>query len=168
MDRRPIVYLTAIEDVARSPLIRSQVLAMLKAVAEQHPGRPFVLVALYPIVNVLRFRRQLAAVRTELAEAGIAVHVFPIVFLTRHFYVPWLLLPLYLAQALIWSLWIAFWLQPAIIHCRSYPAAIVGRIVKRLASCRLVFDTRALYPEEGATLAEGHEGDHRNGLHHAD
>jgi glycosyltransferase involved in cell wall biosynthesis len=153
--RRPIVYLTAIEDVARSPLIRSQVFTLLKEIATRQPGRPLALVALYPIANALRFRRELAGVRAELAAAGIAFYVCPIIFLTRYFYIPRALLAAYLPQALLWALWIGLRLRPALVHCRSYPAALVGRMVKGLAGARLLFETRALYPEEGATRRDG-------------
>jgi glycosyltransferase involved in cell wall biosynthesis len=152
---RPIVYITAIEDVARSPLIRSQVFTLLKALAAQQPGRPLALVALYPISNMLRFRRAVASQRAELAAAGIGFYVCPIMFLTRYFYIPRALLAIYLPQALLWALWIGWRLRPALVHCRSYPAAVVGRMLKRLMGARMIFDTRALYPEEGATRRDG-------------
>ncbi len=149
-----IVYLTAIEDIVRSPLIRSQVIAVLKAMAARRPGYRFTLVALYPLANWLRFRAELVPLRAELADAGIALHVLPILFLTRYFYIPQAWLPLYWLQAFLAAAWVRIRLRPATIHCRSYPAALVGRWVKRLCGARLIFDARALYPEEGITRRE--------------
>jgi len=148
-----VVYLIAIEDVVRSPLIRSQVIALLKVMAARS-GRRITLVALYPIANWLRFRREIRLLRRELAEAGIALHVLPILFLTRLFYIPRRWLPLYLAQAWVAAVWIRFALRPSLVHCRSYPAALIGRWIRRWSGCPLVFDARALYPEEGASRIE--------------
>ncbi len=152
---RPIVYLTAIEDVAQSPLIRGQVIALLKTMADRGAAGPLALVALYPLINWQRQRRRLAALRDELADHNIALHVWPILFLTRHFYMSRSWLALFRVQAWLAAQVIARRLRPAIVHCRSYPAALIGAQVKRLVGSRFVFDTRALYPEEGATLAEG-------------
>ncbi|PKO22876.1 MAG: hypothetical protein CVU38_07170 [Chloroflexi bacterium HGW-Chloroflexi-1] len=152
---RPAVYLVAIEDIAQSPLIRGQVIALLKAMAAQGAPCPLALVALYPMLNWWRHRGRLVTLRAELAESGIAFHAWPIAFLTRYFYMPRPWLALYRIQAWLAALTITASLRPVIIHCRSYPATLVGALVKRLIGARLVFDTRALYPEEGATLAEG-------------
>lgn len=152
---RPIVYLTAIEDVAQSPLIRGQVITLLKTMADRGAARPLALAALYPLLNWQRQRRRLATLRDELADHHIALHVWPILFLTRHFYMSRSWLALFRVQAWLAAQVIARRLRPAVIHCRSYPAALIGAQVKRLAGSRFVFDTRALYPEEGATLAEG-------------
>lgn len=149
-----IVYLIAIEDLVRSPLIRSQVIALLKAMVADRPGDHISLVVLYPIANRLRFRAALRSLRAELAAAGIRLHLLPILFLTRFFYIPRAWLPLYLVQAWLAALWIRLRLRPGLMHCRSYPAAIVGRWVKRWSGCPLVFDARALYPEEGISRRE--------------
>lgn len=153
--REIVVYLLSIEDIVQSPLIRSQVLNLLKTMAAQDPGRAFALVSLYPVLNWFKLRPQIAAIRDEMAASGIPLHVIPLLFLTRYFYIPRPLLVVYLPQALLAAVWICRRLRPALIHCRSYPAGIVGYLVKRLVGSKMVFDTRALYPEEGATLKEG-------------
>jgi glycosyltransferase involved in cell wall biosynthesis len=152
---RTAVYITAVEDVAQSPLIRSQVFAVLRAMRSQAVPWQQAVVALYPVANWLRQRSRLAGLRMGLAQAGVALHVLPIFFFTRHFYMsrPWL--ALYYGQALLAAAWIALRLRPALTHCRSYPATLVGAAVKRLSGARLIFDGRALYPEEGAGRLDG-------------
>jgi len=81
----------------------------------------------------------------------LSLYLFPLFHLTRYFYITRLLLPIYFLQAWLAALWISLRLKPAIIHCRSYPAAIVGRLVKKYCAAHFVFDPRSLYPEEGAT-----------------
>jgi glycosyltransferase involved in cell wall biosynthesis len=150
-----IVYITAIEDPVRSPLIRSQVIGLLKAMAVRKTDHAIHLVCLYPLLNRLRFGHGLKDLRNSLAGQGIVLHILPILFLTRHFYIPILLLPFYRFQAFLSALWIGIRLRPEITHCRSYPAAIVGRFVKRICNAPFIFDTRAHYPEEGATRTGG-------------
>jgi|GEM_PF-2316291 len=149
------VYVTAIEDIVQSPLIRGQVFNLLREMRDQEPERLFAVFALYPVLNFWRFRRKTAALRAELAQDGIGLHVAPILFLTRYFYIPWWLAPLYFLQALIAACWIGWRLRPTLVHCRSYPAAMVGWLVRRIWRTPFVFDTRAPYPEEGAVREIG-------------
>ncbi len=151
----PCVYLLAVEDVVRSPLLQSQVFALLKTMAAQAPEYVFHVVALYPVHNAVRFRAQIAALRDDLKAANITLHIVPVLFVTRCFYIPKNLLWLFFIQGWLAAQWIVARLHPALIHCRSYPATWVGMQVKRRCGARLLCDTRALYPEEGATLEEG-------------
>jgi len=153
--KRPAVYLVAVEDVAQSPLIRGQVINVLKTMAGQGAPCPLALVALYPLLNWWRNRGRLAGLRAELAVSDIAFHAWPIAFMTRYFYMPRPWLALYRIQAWIAALWISLRLRPELMHCRSYPATLVGAMVKRLAGTRLICDARALYPEEGAVREDG-------------
>ncbi len=150
-----VVYLIAVEDVAQSPLIRSQVFAVLRAMRAQGAAWRQEVAALYPVANWLRYGPRVHSLRAELAQAGIALHVWPILFFTRHFYMSRRWLALYRPQALLAAAWIARRWRPAIVHCRSYPAMLVGADVKRLVGSRLIFDARALYPEEGAGRLDG-------------
>lgn len=149
------VYLLAIEDIVQSPLLYSQAFTLLKVLKKQAPQYAFHIVSLYPAHNAVRFRSQLTTLRDDLREAGIILHVLPILFATRHFYIPRALLPFFFAQGWLAALWITKRLRPDVVHCRSYPATWIGTQVKRRLTTKLICDTRALYPEEGATLEEG-------------
>ena len=145
-----LAYIIAIEDIVASPLLQSQVYNMLATVAQERPDLRIVVVALYPLHNLLRSSAEVRRLRQMLEREAITLRVAPIAFLTRYFYVPWWLLPLFAIQAGFTALWLTLRLDPAFVHCRSYPASIVGSIVKALNRSHLIFDTRSLYPEEGA------------------
>jgi len=146
------VYLVAIEDIVQSPIVGSQVIELVKAITAGASDHEITLVSVYPLLNLIRFRSSVKALRRELAEHGVTLRVFPLLYLTRYFYVPIWLLPLFLLQALLVSLWVSIFLKPGIVHCRSYPAAVIGALTRRFTKTKFVFDTRNLYPEEGATL----------------
>lgn len=152
---RPLIYLISIEDVVQSPIIHSQVISLLHTIHQQHLGRPIKIVALYPVLNWLNHRGELAELRNELKSKGLELYVWPLIYLTRYFYVPSVLWPLYWIQAFVYAIFIHTNFRPVVLHCRSYPAAVVGRLLNRMRGVPFVFDTRALYPEEGATLEEG-------------
>jgi len=152
-----LMYVIAIEDLVRSPILRSQVIELLKSMAVRMP-EPYgslELLSLYPLANFWRFRHGIKALKEELEPYSITVRVVPLFLLTRFFYLNWWALLVYAIQAFAVALWIGLRLRPKLLHCRSYPAALVGLWVKSLFGRPFVFDTRALYPEEGATLEEG-------------
>ncbi|HID63004.1 MAG TPA: glycosyltransferase, partial [Anaerolineae bacterium] len=137
--------------------LRSQVIELLKSIAARlpEPYGSLELLSLYPVANFWRFRRGIRALKEELKPYGITVRVMPLFLLTRFFYLNWWALLLYAIQVFAVALWIGLRLRPKLLHCRSYPAALVGLWVRSLFGCPFLFDTRALYPEEGATLEEG-------------
>jgi len=152
--RPTLCYLTAIEDVVRSPLVHSQVVDLLFALAEAQPQWQWRWAALYPLPNYLRFHRRLTDLRRRLAAADIVFTPLPLLHLTRHFYIPRRWLPGFQAQARLAGRWLAGAIRPDLIHCRSYPAALVGVQLARRSHARLLFDARSLYPEEGVVAAE--------------
>jgi glycosyltransferase involved in cell wall biosynthesis len=158
MNAGRILYIVAIEDIVRSPLLRSQVLNVLSATAAHEANQHFTLVSLYPIFNWRRYRAQIAALRQELQKQRITFRVLPILFLTRHFHMPWYIFPLFLLQAILAAGYLAISERSAIVHCRSYPAALVGGMIKLLGGAKLLFDTRTIYPEEATTYRGGVEG----------
>ena len=131
---QPLIYLLSIEDVVQSPIIHSQVVALLQTIHQQYPERPIVLLSLYPILNWLKYRQRLVELHAEFSRKEITLHVWPLLYLTRYFYIPRLLWPLYWIQALIYAVLIRVRFRPALLHCRSYPAAVVGRLIKKLLS----------------------------------
>ena len=148
---RAIIYLLSIEDIVRSPIVRSQSLEVLNLLVDQLCPYYLYIVSLYPITSCLRNHKELIALRRNLAHRHIRLQILPIPYLTRHFYIPKALLPLYNWIARTAAKWIIRQIDPCLVHCRSYPAALVGHFIKGQNDCKLVFDPRSLYPEEGAS-----------------
>lgn len=147
-------YLLAIEDVLRSPLIQAQVFPLLQHLAATGDVNPR-LVSLYPAMNWWHFRSTRQQLAQDLARVGVDTDILPLAFLTRHFHIPRRLLPWYKWQVSLASLWLTNHYHPALIHARSYPAALAGFYLKQRSDARLLFDTRSLYVEEGAVVTEG-------------
>ena len=148
-----LLYLLSIEDVIRSPLVRSQTLPLLQELAK-NDWRP-VLASLYPGLNWLRFHAQRHNLAAELTAMGIELNVTPIAMLTRHFHIPARLLPWYKWQARLVASHLSTRYQSQLIHARSYPAALAGSFLKERSGAKLLFDARSLYILEGEVADEG-------------
>lgn len=86
---------------------------------------------------------KVAALRNRLAVAGISWHP-----LTYH-KAPSVPATFYdLGVGILVSLWLVLRHRIAFIHARSYPPALIGLVVKRLTSVRLLFDMRGLWADE--------------------
>ena len=154
---RALMYLLAIEDVVRSPLIHAQTLPLLRHLARSSDWDP-ILASAYPLPNYWRFRHQRQQLKTTLAADDITLDVLPIAFLTRHFHIPARLLPWYKTQARAAAHILARRHSPRLIHARAYPAALLGLYLKQRTRAPLIFDARSLYIQEGEVVAEGGKG----------
>lgn len=153
--RGTALYLIAIEDIVRSPLIQSQVFSLVIEMASRSPLQDFAIVALYPIANWVKYRSRVSELRQQLEQHRVQLHVLPILFLTRDFYFAWWLAPLFAIQIWAAAVWIGLRCRPSVLHCRSYPAALVGWVTRLLWGTPFIFDTRAPFPEEGAVREIG-------------
>jgi len=151
------IYLLAIEDVVRSPLIHSQAFPLLRHLARNTGWDP-ILASAYPLPNYWRFRYQRQQLKTILAADSITQDMLPIAFLTRHFHIPACLLPWYKMQARAAASVLARRHNPRLIHARSYPAALLGLYLKQRTRAPLILDARSLYIQEGEVVAEGGKG----------
>lgn len=123
------------------PLGQSQVLAYLKPLAEDRP------------VHLISFEHPdrvaepggVEAIGRQCRAAGIVWH--PRTRLARFG-------PLGTAYALLIATLLALVLvrreKLSLVHCRSYLAAAMGLVVKRLTGARFVFDMRGFWPDERA------------------
>lgn len=170
-----VLALTAVEAPFRGRLIETQFLKPLARALGGGSEISWEYLSLTPFwyrfsrSNPLdEFRRTGAAVgriRAYLEGAGAR---------SQFLYVPWPWHPrhfnLSLNQAMAFAalalpiLIIRLWLRPAsLIVARSYPAALLARLAKRLTGTPYIFDMRGLYPEEcvnaGAFAADSE--DHR-------
>jgi glycosyltransferase involved in cell wall biosynthesis len=121
------------------PLGQSQVLAYLEKLTDLAQ------------IHVLSFEKpadradaaKVAALRQRIDAAGIRWHP-----LTYHKApsVPATLYDLFVGTLL--ALWLVLRHRIAFLHARSYPPTLIGLIVKRLTSTRLLFDMRGLWADE--------------------
>ncbi len=159
--KKQLLYLTCIENILYSGVLRSQVIDLLKQMQEQDPDLSISLLSLVPIYNYFRYFKRGKILIQELQQAGIEFKIRPIFFLTRFFYMKRWQILLFLIQAFP-ILAIHFWQRkPAIIHARSYPAALVACLLKPKFKFQLIFDMKGLYPAEGQHLNRFYSGDTR-------
>jgi len=147
---KSLLYVTLIEDPINNGIQNSQVVSVLKGIAKVGYR-----VALFTAPSKKLFSNHAAEKikehRVKIDDAGIKFYCTPIPVLTnaslRFYLIPWLIL-FTLPPVLF-----AVWKQKAeVIHCRSYPASLIGMLVKMLTGKKFIFDMRGVYPEEGEFL----------------
>lgn len=159
--KKQLLYLTCIENILYSGVLRSQVIDLLKKIHEQDPDFSISLLSIVPIYNYFRYFKRKKILIQELQQAGIEFKIKPIFFLTRFFYMKRWQIVLFLIQALP-ILAIHVWQRKAVIvHARSYPAALVACLLRRNFKFQLIFDMKGLYPAEGQHLNRFFSGDTR-------
>jgi glycosyltransferase involved in cell wall biosynthesis len=161
-----IVYAVWGEDVVSSPLFDNQVAELLLELRRR--GHRITLLIGLPIPTLLRrdglrpaaLKSALSRLRHKLArieQAGIPVHVRRL-HGAFGFYSPFWALPFYHAGHLRFLLRLVANERAQIVHCRSYHAALLACLARRLgANFKIVFDARSLFPEEGVVSARYRE-----------
>lgn len=145
-----VLYLTLIEDPINNGIIRSQVLSVLKHIANE--GRRVTLLSA-PSRRLfsVHARDEIRRFKEGLNSCGIRFLCYPMPLLSNGFvrlaYLPWLI-----AFAFPLALIISVFLRVNVIHCRSYPAGLIGMLVKWVTGKTYIFDMRGVYPEEAAFL----------------
>ena len=156
-----VLALTAIEAPFRGTLITTQLLRPLGLARQRDPRITIVYLALVPWTfwfglrrpwsSFTANRRNLQALRSELTDRGISLHVWPIAWplLPRQFNLTaWhrILSSIGAAPALV--LYLLTHRRPDLIISRSYPATLLARYARKLFGISYIFDLRGMYPEE--------------------
>lgn len=170
-NQKPILYLTAIELAFISPLINSQVFGLLSKVKERDIEKKILFLSLFPIrhyfslqepfwESVTRYYHRRIDVKKRLRKHGIKVKFIPFLFpfRSKFFYMKLFHLVVFISQAI--PLLVCFMLiyRIEIIHARSYPAALLSYLLKKILRTKYIFDMRGLYPEEGVTKGSFNQG----------
>jgi glycosyltransferase involved in cell wall biosynthesis len=137
MAKPAILYVSY--DGMLEPLGQSQVIAYLERLAGEYE---FHLLSFEKRADWADGKRR-AALIDRLEAAGIAWH--PLTYHKRPS-VPATLFDI--AQGTIAGLWLALRHRARIIHARSYVAALIALMVKRLTGAKLLFDMRGLWADE--------------------
>ncbi|MBN1352857.1 glycosyltransferase [candidate division KSB1 bacterium] len=143
-----VIYLTCIENILFSGVLRGQVVELLKALKKNAAAFDITLVSLIPVHNYLKYRRRRKQLKAEFIARGLRFIAVPLLFLTRDFYIRRWLLPLYLVQALPIFIAILMAIRPQLVHARSYPASLIAALVKKISGATLIFDMKGLYVDE--------------------
>lgn len=156
---KSILYVTLIEDPINNGILNSQVISVLKRLVEaghrvtlfSAPSKRFF--ARHTAEEVAQFQARLDSVKVKFLYSPVPVLTNASI---RFFLIPWLVL-----FSLPAVLFLALRENADVIHCRSYPASLVGMLVKMLTGKKFIFDMRGVYPEEGGFLFPSW---HRKGL----
>lgn len=144
-----------------SGLIRTQVMEILVAIRRQDPSIEITLVAFWQPWVAREFADSLAAMRDELARAGIRQIDHVNVYVpSRHFLYRRSLFPILHA----WGKVIfrrALGREFDVVHARSYFASYLAAQLKRKFGYRVIFDMRSLFSLEYVTVGKWRVGDRR-------
>ncbi|MDQ3458444.1 MAG: glycosyltransferase, partial [Deinococcota bacterium] len=164
-----VLYLVWGEDVVDNGIIHNQVFEQLKLIKELEPGIELVLLAGLPLSRSYlksprRYKLRLARLKAELEAAKVRARFVTLPVLPRFFYSRAFTLPLFYTAHLLLVRRLIREHHIDIVHCRSYHAANLMRWARRLlgVSCKLVFDPRSLFVDEGLLFGAFGEGS----LHH--
>jgi glycosyltransferase involved in cell wall biosynthesis len=156
-----ILYIVALEPVFNSPLIETQVIQLLEEIGQKGILKNLLFLSLVPFKyyfnrydpfrSFLNYRRKKIKIRKDMEEKGIKVFFVPLFFpfRSKDFYMRLPHLAIFLIQAVPLILYFVKTYGITIIHAISYPASLLGLIIKKLTKLRYIFEMRGLYPEQG-------------------
>lgn len=172
---KKVLLLTSLEVPFRGNLIEGQFLSPILGTIKSEPGPEFRYLSLAPFMfyagrhqplkTYLSGRAKRKAIRSFTSGLGCRTDIWPIGFplFPRDFNLTRLKYFLYMASALgPFFVYLSF-ICPDLVIARSYPAASLARLAKKLLGIPYVFDLRGMYPEESVnagTFAAG-SPDHR-------
>jgi glycosyltransferase involved in cell wall biosynthesis len=148
--KKKIFYISLIEDPINNGIIKSQVINVLKAaVVAGHA------VSFFSSPSRVFFSRhdtnEISDFQNDLKSGGIKFYCTPIPIVSNAC-IRTILIPFLIAYELPIIIFRILKEKPDIIHCRSYPASLLGLIAKIFTRKKLIFDMRGVYPEEGNFL----------------
>lgn len=148
-----IAYTIWIESL-ESPIIKSQVLEVLKVLKKITPKNNYYFFAFQPLTTIFFHYKKLLEIKKDLKDNNIRLIIIPSLITPRPnwFRAKWYLLPPIFLQTFTILLLLSLLENIDVLHCRSYPimpgAAAVKQINKDL---KIVFDPRSPFPEENIT-----------------
>jgi glycosyltransferase involved in cell wall biosynthesis len=142
-----------------SGLMRTQVLSLLKQIRRSASDVCVDLVAYWQPWVAWKFRREIRAMRAELAEAGVRQRDIPWALIpSRHFLYSVRLLPV-LRTWVCWLFHATLGRRYDIVHCRGYLPSLIAAQLKPRLGHGLIFDLRSFWPREHVTIGAWKEGE---------
>ncbi len=129
-------------------VFKSQVTTVLKKVRQVDDSKRITLLSFVPFYWIFTRRKKILYLKSELAKDGIQLKVVPAFIRNKWMGKKYFITFLLWVSAPI-AVYFVYMKRIDIIHARSYPAALIGLIAKKLLRRMLLFDMRGIYPEEG-------------------
>lgn len=148
-----IAYTVWIENL-NAPILRGQVLDVLKDIEKQLPEGAISLFLFQSIYTIISNRKDFNNLKDELKSSGIHLIVIPSLILPKPdwFNARWYTVPLIFLQTFPILLHLSYFRKIDILHCRSYPIMLAATTTKKiLPNLKLIFDPRSPFPEENIT-----------------
>jgi len=133
------------------PVLRNQVIKVLKALKKISPDDEYFLFVFQPIYTIAIHHEKFHRIKEELKESNLKLIIIPCLVspIPNWFNAKWYLLPFIFLQSFPTLLSMIIIKNIDILHCRSYPimlaAVAIDKIIKNL---KIVFDPRSPFPEE--------------------
>lgn len=148
--KKKILYISLIEDPVNNGIINSQALNVLKMAAEA--GHESIFFSSPSKKLFLRHSStEISEFTSKLKNNSIKFYCKPIPIITNAC-VRAILIPFFVLFQLLVIIPIVIKERPNMLHCRSYPASLIGMIIGKIFKIKYIFDMRGVYPEEGNFL----------------
>ncbi len=148
-----IAYTIWIESL-ESPIIKSQVLEVLKVLKKISPKNNYYFFAFQPLTTIFFHYKKLLRIKEDLKNNNIKLIIIPSLVTPRlnWFKAKWYLLPPIFLQTFTILLLLSILKNIDVLHCRSYPVMLGATVIKQMnKGLKIIFDPRSPFPEENIT-----------------
>lgn len=148
-----VAYVTWLESL-NSPILKGQVIEVLKRITKMSPENKIYLFSFQPIYIILLHYQEIHKVRKDLMSNKINLILIPSLTIPKlnWFNAKWYIIPLIFLQSFPPLLVLTFIKKIDILHCRSYPIMLAAIMVKKIKKeLKIIFDPRSPFPEENIT-----------------
>jgi len=149
-----IAYAIWLESL-KSPILKGQVIEILKEINKLSFKTNIYFFAFQPAHRILLHYQEFQNIKKELKNSNIKLIIIPCLILPRFiswFNAKWYIIPLIFIYTFPKLLFLVYYYNINILHCRSYPIMLAAVITKKVKkSIKIVFDPRSPFPEENIT-----------------
>jgi glycosyltransferase involved in cell wall biosynthesis len=155
-----LLFICVLEDVLNYGVLKTQVLELLYDIKKQNSKANIHLLAIVRVNYYRANRKEAKKMAEELKKEGVNFHFVPVIFPSRKFYLTTWERVVLMPQVVAWLKYFVLWYRINIIQGRSYIASLAGIWVKKILPwVKVMFDTRALYVDEGIVTGKWKAGD---------
>lgn len=147
-----VIWIEALE----SPILKGQVIEILEKMGNNlTKSNKLYFFAFQPVHHILLHYREIQNIKKELNNNNINLIIIPCLILPRFinwFDAKWYIIPLIFVYTFPKLLFLVYYNNINILHCRSYPIMLAAIIIKKIKnSVKIIFDPRSDFPEENIT-----------------